>query len=196
MNNLEILGAVLGVLNVWLIQRRSMWNYPFGIAMVVCYFYVFKEYGLYSDMLLQVFYFVVQFYGLYNWWNNREPDGLVQIEWMPNQTRWFAAGYTVVGILLLGWIMSTMQGVQAPYWDATVAGLSVTAQFLLSRRWIENWILWITVDLIAIPLYYSRDLTSTTVLYVIFLGLASYGFFSWYKSYDSRNGPRKVHASS
>lgn len=179
MSNLEIIGAVLGVLNVWLIQRRSMWNYPFGIAMVVAYFYVFKEYGLYSDMYLQVFYFVVQFYGLWNWWNNRDGDGLVETEWMTARARWVAAACTIVGIAALGTFTATLQGVQAPYWDATVAGLSVAAQFLLSRRWIENWLLWITVDLIAIPLYFSRDLTYTAGLYVIFLGLATYGFYSW-----------------
>lgn len=181
MSNLELIGAILGILNVWLIQRRSMWNYPFGIAMVVVYFTVFQEYGLYSDMLLQVFFFVVQFYGMWNWWNNLESDGLVQIEWMPSNSRWSTAVYTLAGIVTLGLFMSFMPGVQAPYWDATVAGLSVTAQFLLSRRWIENWLVWITVDLIAIPLYFSRELTYTAGLYVIFLGLATYGFYSWYK---------------
>jgi len=81
--------------------------------------------------------------------------------------------------VVIGWLMGRYTDAAAPFWDAAVAALSVTAQFLLSRRHLQSWYLWIAVDVLAIGLFYSRDLAPTAALYAVFLGLAVVGLLQW-----------------
>lgn len=175
----EWMAVVCGLLNVGLIIRRSVWNYPFGFLVVTLYFFIFWDYRLYSDALLQVYFFLVQIYGLHVWLNGRAPDGRVIVA--PLSAKLFARylGATALVWLIVANLMSTYTDAAAPYWDAAVAALSVTAQFLLSRRHLESWVLWIAVDVLAIGLFYARGLEPTAALYVVFLGLAITGLIQW-----------------
>lgn len=176
---IEWIAVACGVLNVSLIIRRSIWNYPFGFAVVTLYFFIFWEYQLYSDALLQVYFFVIQIYGLYVWLNGRAPDGRVIVAHLGNSMFGMYIGATAVVWLIVASLMAAYTDAAAPYWDAAVAALSVTAQFLLSRRHLQSWYLWIAVDVMAIGLFYSRGLEPTAALYVIFLGLAITGLIQW-----------------
>lgn len=176
---IEWIAVVCGILNVSLIIRRSIWNYPFGFAVVTLYFFIFWEYRLYSDALLQVYFFFIQFYGLYVWLNGRARDGRIIVA--PLGTGMFALylGATAIVWLIVASLMAAYTDAAAPYWDAAVAALSITAQFLLSRRYLQSWYLWIAVDVLAIGLFYTRGLEPTAALYVVFLGLAITGLFQW-----------------
>jgi nicotinamide mononucleotide transporter len=88
-------------------------------------------------------------------------------------------GITSAVWLIVATLMATYTNAAAPYWDAAVASLSVMAQFLLSRRHMQSWYLWISVDLLAIGLFYSRGLEPTAALYIVFLGLAVTGLIQW-----------------
>lgn len=176
---IEIIGAVLGVVNVALVVRRSLWNYPFGIAMVILYGFVFFHARLYSDAALQVYYLVMQIYGVFNWLNGRHDDGLIAVQILSARDRivWMAA--VAGGALVLGWFFSTYTNAAAPWLDAFIASASVVAQYLLSARKLENWILWIAVDVVGICVYCWRGLYPTTALYSLFLILAIIGLRSW-----------------
>lgn len=176
---IEWIAVTCGILNVSLIIQRSIWNYPFGFAVVTLYFFIFWEYRLYSDALLQVYFFLIQIYGLSVWLNGRAPDGRVIV--VPLSVNLFGLylGVTVAVWLIVATLMATYTDAAAPYWDAAVAALSITAQFLLSRRHTQSWYLWIAVDLLAIGLFYSRGLEPTAALYVVFLGLAFTGLITW-----------------
>ncbi|SFR46854.1 nicotinamide mononucleotide transporter [Yoonia tamlensis] len=176
---IEWVAVACGLVNVGLIIRRSIWNYPFGFLLVVLYFFIFLEYKLYSDAILQVYFFVIQFYGLWNWVNGRAADGRVRV--VPLARAGFAVylAATAVAWFVISALMATYTDAAAPRWDAAVAALSVTAQLLMSRRHLESWILWIAVDLLAIGLFYTRDLVPTAALYVVFLGLAVAGYVQW-----------------
>ena len=179
MGSLEIVAAVLGVINVVLVVRRSTWNYPFGIVMVALYFFIFGHARLYSDALLQIFFFVIQIYGWWAWYHAAHVDKGVAVRWMNWRERvpWIAA--TVAAVLLWGTGMARLTDAAAPYVDATTAGFSVTAQLLQSLRRVESWILWIGVDLIALGLFTWRGLYVTTGLYGVFLVLAIVGLIEW-----------------
>ena len=179
MGGLEIAAALLGVINVALVVRRSTWNYPFGIAMVSLYFFVFWEAKLYSDALLQVFFLLINMYGWWAWYHARHVDHGVAVGWMSWNARMRWLGATVVAIALWGTGMARWTDAAAPFVDATTAGLSVAAQFLQSFRRVESWILWIAVDVIAIGLFAWRGLLVTTALYGLFLVLAVIGLFEW-----------------
>ena len=182
----EIVAFVLGVLNVTLVVRRSLWNYPFGLVMVALYAWVFFEAKLYSDALLQIFFCVVQIYGWVNWARNASQEGEVKVERMANRGRVSWLGGAVIAILLWGWGMHRFTDAAFPWWDACVAILSVVAQILMSRRLIENWVLWVAVDFLAIGLYLAKDLRLTALLYAIFLALSLWGLIGW------RNAERRT----
>ncbi|MGQ0661266.1 nicotinamide riboside transporter PnuC [Sphingosinicella sp.] len=179
MNWLEWVAAGLGVVNVALVVRRSVWNYPFGLAMVSLYFVVFTEARLYSDALLQIFFFVVQLYGWRNWVRAKAAAGEVPVAVMGGRERivWVIA--TLAASLAWGTGMARFTDAAAPIVDAGVAGFSIAAQILMARRRLENWIVWIGVDVVAIGLYASRGLALTAGLYFLFLLLATVGFFEW-----------------
>ena len=179
MGGVEIFAALLGVINVVLVVRRSTWNYPFGIAMVALYFFVFAHAKLYSDALLQIFFFVIQIYGWWAWYHARHVDHGVAVRWMSWSERWPWMGATLVAIALWGTGMARLTDAAAPYVDATNAGLSVAAQILQSLRRVESWALWIAVDVIALGLYIWRGLYVTTGLYLLFLILAVIGLAEW-----------------
>lgn len=176
---IEIIAVLCGVLNVGLIIRRSMWNYPFGIVMVILYAWIFYEVRLYSDALLQIFFLVIQIVGIFTWLNARDDDGLVEPTNLPLPAAAVWAVAATVAALGLGYVMATHTDADFPYWDATTTVLSVIAQYLMARRFLQSWLVWITVDVLAIGLYWQKDLTPTAALYVIFLGMAIAGYVSW-----------------
>ena len=181
MGEIEIAAALLGVINVLLVVRRSIWNFPFGIAMVSLYFFVFWDARLYSDALLQIFFLLIQAYGWVAWSRAERVDHGVAVGWMNLRARavWLAA--TAVAVIAWGSIMARYTDAAAPMVDAAVAGLSVTAQILQSLRRVESWILWISVDAVAIGLFFTRGLHVTAALYALFLGLAILGLIEWKK---------------
>ena len=179
----ENVAALLGVLNVALLVRRSIWNYPFGIASVALYGYVFFGARLYSDAILQIYFFLIQFYGWWNWYHGRSDDGLARVETMSGRERATWAVVTAAVALAIGWAFRTYTNAAAPWMDAALASTSVTAQYLLSIRKLENWILWITVDVFYVGLYWWKGLFSTAGLYVVFLVLSAAGLSEWLRVY-------------
>lgn len=181
-STLEIIAVILGVINVTLVVLRSIWNYPFGIVMVSLYAVIFYQTKLYSDALLQIFFFVVQIYGWWSWQRARAETGEVRVELLSNTAR---IGWVVALIALTiawGWMMDTRTDAHFPYWDGAIAMMSVAAQILMSRRYLENWILWILVDVLAVGLYWVKDLKLTSALYVVFLALSIWGFEEWMRA--------------
>ena len=179
MGGIEIAAALLGVINVVLVVRRSIWNYPFGIAMVSLYFFVFWDAKLYSDALLQIFFLLIQVYGWWIWVRSPQVDHGVAVLWMswPQRARWLAL--TATFAMAWGFGMARYTDAAAPFADAIVAGLSVAAQILQSRRRVESWVLWITVDAFAVGLYLWRGLDVTAGLYGLFFILAVVGLREW-----------------
>jgi nicotinamide mononucleotide transporter len=178
-NPIEILATLLGLANILLLVRRSIWNYPFGLLMVSLYAYIFFGAKLYSDALLQIFFFVLQLYGWWAWWRVGGRAQKVKVERLtvPARIAWLA----MIALTSLGWgtVMRAYTDASYPWWDAAVAMASIAAQILLARRCIENWVLWIVVDIAAIGLYLAKGLTLTAGLYFAFLLLCVVGLREW-----------------
>ncbi len=187
-NPIEILAALLVLVNIALVARRRVSNYPFGIAAVTLYAVVFAQAKLYSDMLLQGFFLVLNLYGWINWRRSRAHAGEVAVRTLG----WRARGGWLIGCAIAiagwGWLMHRLTDAAAPWWDAGVAIASVAAQLLLARRYLENWMLWIAVDLVAVPLFAARGLWFTAAVYVGLLGLSIWGMIGWHRALARRRG--------
>lgn len=179
MSPAEGIAALLVLANVWLVARRSIWNYAFGIAGVAIYGVVFFRAKLYSDALLQIFFLVVQVYGLWQWRRSAIDAGEVVVERLTVRDRlaWFAG--ILVAVAGWGWLMHRFTDAALPWWDASVAMTSVAAQILMSVRKLENWWLWIAANILSIGLYAAKGLWITTALYVLLLGISIWGLARW-----------------
>ena len=176
---LESIAFVLGVANVTLVVRRSLWNYPVALVMVSLYALLFWRERLYSDAALQIFFFVLNLYGWIVWRRSAARAGEMRVERLSPLARrlWPAA----MAAAALGWgaVMAHWTDAAMPFWDAANAVGSIAAQILLARRRLENWLLWIAVDVSSIALYAVKGLALTAILYVIFLGLSLWGYREW-----------------
>lgn len=181
MNPIEAAAALLGVANVTLVVRRSLWNYPFALAMVALYAWVFFQQRLYSDALLQLFYIAVNLYGWWNW-RNAKHGGVVPVVWLSSRARVAWSGGAALAVLAWGAVMAATTDADYPWWDGAIAVLSIAAQLLQSRRVWECWLLWILVDLLAIPLFAVKELWLTAGLYGLFLALSLWGAVDWKKA--------------
>ncbi|MGJ3646966.1 nicotinamide riboside transporter PnuC [Sphingomonas sp. GlSt437] len=182
MTPLEAVAAVLVLVNVALVARRSLWNYPIGLAAVTLYAIIFFRSRLYSDALLQIFFFIVQLYGWWNWAASKGESGAVVVERLGARTRVGWAGGIVAATLGWGWLAHRFTDAAYPWWDASVAMMSIAAQILMSRRAIENWVLWIAVDIVAIGLYAAKDLWLTAAVYLVLLAISIWGLVDWQRA--------------
>lgn len=179
MTPIEIAATLLGVANIVLIIRRSIWNFPVALAMVSLYGVIFTGAKLYSDAGLQAFFFAVNLYGWWAWSRNRADKGTIIVERLPWRALllWIAGSATAA--IVWGSVMHRLTDATHPYWDASIAMLSVAAQILMTRRFLENWWWWIVVNSISIPLYLIKGLALTAALYGLFLILAIWGLIEW-----------------
>ena len=173
---------MLGLANIVLIIRRSLWNYPVALVMVALYGAIFWDAKLYSDAGLQAFFFVVNLYGWWAWGVNKAGTGDIAVKRLSGRGRTYWAAGSLAAIALWGSLMASFTDASYPYWDGAVAMLSVVAQILMTRRYIENWWWWIAVNVISIPLYLLKGLTLTAGLYALFLVLAVVGLIEWKKA--------------
>jgi nicotinamide mononucleotide transporter len=178
----ELFGFITGVLNVWLVTRQSIWSWPLGVLNAVFYMVVFARTGLYSDTGLQVVYFVLSLYGWYHWLRGGPQQEAVVVTRTPRRTWAIVSAIAAVTWLLLSNITQRMPGAALPYVDAALVAISLVAQWMMTRKLLENWLLWIAVDVVYIGLFINRGLPLTAVLYAVFLGLAMLGYVQWKRS--------------
>lgn len=179
---LEMIGFITGLLCVFLAIKNHIWNWPVAIVSTLCYLVLFYQSKLYSDSGLQLVFLGMQVYGWAVW--NRNPSsakagGISRLS--RTQVR-LVVVITLTAALVWGYVLPLLKKDQIfPYWDSLTTSISISAIILQAQKKIENWILWIIVDIIYIPLYLLRDLNLTAGLYAMFLIMAFWGAFEWKK---------------
>jgi nicotinamide mononucleotide transporter len=178
----EIAGALFGALAVWLTARENVWCWPIGLLNVGLYVVVFHEARLYADMGLQVVYAVLCVYGWHAWLHGGKDQGVLEVSRTPVPWRapLFLAGSAVS--VLLGFLLRRHTDAALPYWDSSTTAFSLVAQWMQTRKWLENWLVWIAVDVVYVGIYLYKDLLATAALYAVFLALAVVGYRAWRRS--------------
>ena len=182
----EIIGTVLGIIGVTLMIRQSVWGWPVGLVQVAVYGWVFFDAKLYSDSILQAFFFAIQAYGWWHWLHgdpherSRRAALPVSRMTLPAIVGWAGAG--IVATVLWGELMRRTTDAALPHWDAFILMFSLIAQWLQAQKRIENWTGWMIVNVVAIGVYWAKDLRLTSALYVVFFAMAVMGHLAWRKS--------------
>ncbi|MDD5192551.1 MAG: nicotinamide riboside transporter PnuC [Candidatus Nanoarchaeia archaeon] len=189
MTILELAAVILGVLSVYFTTKQNIWCWPTGIAMTILYVIIFLNVKLYSDTLENFIYIFMQIYGWYYWvYGNKKKKDSVPVKRLKIMGIIFWSLEIIVVTMLLGYVMANYTGASLPYWDSLTTVMSLTAQWLMGRKILENWVLWISVDVMALFIYSYKGLYMTTGLYAVFLVLATSGLIKWYRSYKTQNG--------
>lgn len=178
----EIVAVVITLASIFLATRENIWYYPTGLVALVMYTWVYYNAKLYAESVLQIVCFALMVYGWYEWLHGGAHKSELAVTRTP---RWaWLAGVTsgVVGSAMVIAIQLRFTDNPNPYVDSSLLVWSLVAQWMTARKWIENWILWIVINTISVPLYIVRDLMPTAVLYVALWLLAFLGYFQWRKT--------------
>lgn len=182
MSLLEIFAAVITAYSVWLTARENIWCWPTGVVSVVLYGWIFWQARLYANAWLQVAYLFLIAYGWYQWLHGGKDHDELPVSRTP------LAGWMVTLILgasaavALGWAMHRYTNASMPYSDAATTAFSIAGEAMTTRKWIENWLVWIAVDGVTTWMLFVQRLYASTALYASFLVLAVIGWIEWKKS--------------
>lgn len=179
---IEISGAVFGFLAVYFTIKQNILCWYFGLVQVTLYCFVFYTSKLYSDMILHIIYIFLQFFGWYSWKYCGTNHSKLRVKSINNTTLWIVV--TVLGTLILGYMMQLNTDASFPYADAFTTVASLVAQYLMIKKVLGSWLFWIVVDIVAIGIYAYKGLYFTTILYAVFLVMAIIGYFEWKKAYQ------------
>lgn len=180
-NLTETLGFVTGAACVYLTVVENIWNFPLGIANNVFFLVLFAETRLYGDAGLQVLYIALGFQGWYLWLRGGENRTALRVSRATPRLLLAVCAFVVACAALMHLVFVRAND-SAPLLDALTTALSLAAQYLLNRKALENWLFWMTADVIYVYLYASRGLYLTAVLYAVFLLMCAAGLRVWLRS--------------
>ena len=186
MNPIEIVAAVFGVVSVFLSVKQNIWSWPTAIVNVGLYIFVFFESKLYGDTGLQVVYVILNAYGWYHWLYGGKNRTELPVSRTSARLGVFLIALGAAGTALLGTILARKTDAALPYIDSLTTSTSLIAQWMMTRKLLENWIIWVAVDVIYIGMYIFKHLYPTAGLYLVCLVLSAMGYFQWRTSLRER----------
>lgn len=181
----EVSGAILGILYIFFSIKQSIYTWPTGLLTSLLYIYVFFQSKFYADMALQVYYVGISIYGWYFWLkggktNNKKEVPLKRASLkllLPLSLCTLVIYFTILYILLYH------TDSPVPYLDSLTTTLSIVATWMLARKIIEHWLIWIFTDLLSAGMYIYKGLWATTILFIVYTVMACIGYFQWKKEF-------------
>lgn len=181
-NPVEVVAVAFGLLSVYLAAREHIISWPTAIVNVAIFFVLFWRAKLYADAVLQLVYLVLSVYGWYEWRFGGAQHSRLQVSRATRRHWLVLAPLFLVGGLGLGALLDRFTDSPVPYFDALLTAASLVAQWMMTRKLLENWVIWIAADLVYVPLFIQRGLPLTAVQYAVFLLLAALGWHGWRQS--------------
>jgi nicotinamide mononucleotide transporter len=177
----ELAGFLTGALCVWLLVKQNIWNWPTGIVNNIFYIIIFYKSGLYADAGVQFVYIAVAIFGWWNWLHGGLQHGELKVS--PASTG-SLLGYVGIAAAATGVLYAVLRQTPStvPLADGLTSALFLTAQYMMSRKVVQNWWFWIVGDVLVIGLYIYKHLYLTSVLYVVFLAMSIAGLVEWQRA--------------
>jgi nicotinamide mononucleotide transporter len=179
---LELLSFALSVATVWLNIRQNHWAWLFAILASGMYGVVFFDAKLYGDMGLQLVFISVSVWGWYQWLHGDDTHERLPVTELTWRGRAWAAAAWLAAFAVLAWFLRSFTDTDVPHADGFLTAGSLVGQVLLSRKRLENWHVWIIVDVLYVALYVHKGLMLTAVLYAMFVFMAALGLRAWRRS--------------
>ena len=191
-NKIELIGAILGLLYIFFSIKQSILTWPIGLLTSILYTYVFFKTRFYADMGLQVYYVVISIYGWYYWLegsNNKheKESSELPVKKTSSQLMWKLIVITIVVYLILLFILKRFTDSDVPFMDSMTTALSIVATWMLAKKYIEHWLVWIFVDIVSAGLYVYKNLWPTVILFLVYTVMAFFGYLEWKKDLNKQN---------
>lgn len=188
-NRIELLGSITGALCVWLLIKQNIWNWPTGIANNIFYIVVFFRSGLYADMGLQFVYIAIALYGWWNWLHGGRDHSELTVNRASRPALFGYMAMAAVATGILYFLLHRYTPSTVPLADGLTTALFLTAQYMMSRKILQNWWFWIVGDVLVIGLYIYKHLYLTSVLYAIFTAMCVIALIEWQKAERRQEQP-------
>ena len=181
MATIEIIGALVSLLYLWLEYKAKIWLWVVGVITPVIYIYIFWVSKFYADMGVNIYYLFASVYGWYRWKKDGAGESGFQITRLPLRSVWKLCVVFTGLFALIAWILICFTDSPVPYGDALTTALSIIAMWMLAHKYAEQWLVWIVVNVVSAGLYFYKDLYPTGVLFVIYAVVSVFGYLKWKK---------------
>jgi len=182
---LEIIGVITGLLCVYLAARNNIWNWPIAIISVGIYIFIFFDSHLYADMGLQFYFMAMNVYGWYYWSHKPADEEKTPVKLITRKEIILSVIAIIIFTFFLGTVLKYTPA-SYPYIDSFCTACSLVAQVFLARKVLENWLIWIFVDVVYVGVYIFKHLDLTAIMYAIYVGIALMGYVDWKKDYKKQ----------
>jgi nicotinamide mononucleotide transporter len=184
---LEITAVLFGLLSVWYAKKDNIWVFPTGIINTAIYVYLLWKWSLLGDMMINFYYVIMSVYGWYHWTRTKNDVVQFPIFRMTTAEKKWSAIIFLLTILFVVAVYTFFDKFThwTSYVDTLVTGIFFVGMWLMARRKVENWILWILGDVISIPMYFAKGYTFTSIQYFIFTIIAVFGYIEWKKTLNN-----------
>jgi len=179
---LEFCGLIFGLLCVWYLIRQNILTWPAGIIYVLISFVIFIQAKLYADFILHIFFLILNIYGWYYWRSPEKEEEQLPVTTSNHRMLIILAILSGASIYLCGKALSYYTDASLPYWDSATSVLSIAAMWLTAKKKIENWIIWLVVDVLATGIYFYKGIYFYCLLYLVYIVMAIAGYLAWRKS--------------
>lgn len=180
---LEITAVIFGLLSVWYAKKDNILVFPTGLINTSIYVFLLWKWSLLGDMMINAYYFIMSIYGWYYWTRKKNDEVAYPIAKITNQEKKFSLllfFLTVLFVIVIYLIFNKFTNWMS-YVDTFITGIFFVGMWLMAKRKIENWILWIIGNIISVPLYFAKGYTFTSIQYIIFTIIAIFGYLEWKK---------------
>ena len=184
-NWIEIAGVFISLIYLYFSIKQKILLWPFGILSALFYIIIYFNAKFYADMGLQVYYFFISIYGWISWSSANSSSSQDENRGVRNTSKKQWLILTIVALaawLILFWILTRFTDSEIPGWDALTTAASIVATWMLAKKLIEHWLLWIIIDLISMALYIYKGLFPTSALFAVYTIMAFVGYISWRKN--------------
>ncbi|MHA7942735.1 nicotinamide riboside transporter PnuC [Formosa sp. 3Alg 14/1] len=185
---LEIVAVIFGFLSVWYSKKNNILVFPTGMISTLIFVYLLLHWGLLGDMMINAYYFIMSVYGWYFWTRKSDNEAVTPISTTTKKEQKISVAIffaTMIFVYIVYTIFDKLTSWVA-WIDILTTGLFFVGMWLMAKRKIENWILWIFADIISIPLYFYKGFTFTSLQYLGFTFIAISGYYAWKKTLDRK----------
>ena len=178
---LQIIGVALGLLYLYLEYKANIWLWIVGLIMPIVHGTLYFRQGLYADCSMQIYYILAGLYGLAMWSRKPKSEDSNPLKISTTPVRmWLgiAAIYAILHVAIYT-LLVTFTDSTVPFWDSLTTALCIVAYWMLSRKYVEQWLVWLAVEVVTVGLYIYKDIPLTAALYALYSALAVAGYLRW-----------------
>ncbi len=181
MNWLEIIGTLVGLVYLWLEYKASIWLWLASVIMPAVYLVIYYQAGLYADFGINVYYLLIAIYGIWLWLGGGTENHKreLPITTTPKGMWWKMGLFSMAIFFLIAFVLVRFTDSNVPWMDSFTTSLSIVAMWMLARKYVEQWLIWILVDAVSAGLYIYKELYFTAGLYALYAIIAYFGYREW-----------------